>query len=1757
MNWNAKPESATMPPLYPKNQSSFLHQTSVNPLASPSRSSFNYPGSNQETCMFSSNSNPVSQPLLSIKNYAMPQQMSVSDTHNGTSVASQTLVERKIYPNVPGPKQLNHSSQTSSGVAQNAWLNAPARNPMHSHTGSIVSNQMGLGANTSNIPVLQNQFVTSNTYSMQLQIIPSNSVRGPVIYQGRNPSLSERQVNWPQQHTSNGLPFPDYRSLSKQHCYSQQRSLRGPTLQKQNPMLSAMLHAKNNSLSNFEQFFQSQQNAPPQQYAVPQIDNKPPTTTYDCKYASQPLQNSQHASKHSPMEDPQNQEAHITDILQDIYRGLQQQGQNPNKEATTIGNLCNLEVNGNVNKPADKPVRSLEDGVQTVAQSSQDKRMECGSSTSNQVLGTNVTKEGLVSDIEALIEMKKKFFELARKIKINKKLLMAAGCSKVPSHGESTQNSESPLKETSKVPSGPQLTQVTPKISEGQLTTVMKCAEESNRAPYTLNSNIQDINCKKFDQDKPTLLNSDCLEKIPVKDSFHDLQASLKTSAVEITQTLNSTQSPSQNVRGDQNLTTNSETVTAPQLVLFKEPVSQPANKKTLLSFFIFRDKNKDKIILTPKPDNFEVKANTQATGEPPNLKTMKIQSASNKHNFCLDQKSSTDGMSSKSDSHCSIELLTTCLSLWKKQPSEDTEEKLCNELKTNRTTVNISNPVDIYDKNPCAVVGNSQDKMLNNSEQGATLPVAMQNYEPSGTNITKGSELQIAIVSPLILSDVKALSVKGMTTEVLPETVYPVIKEGSVCSLQNQLAENKSVTAPLKANVNELVASPTPSTKISPVIQKEKQDKSTNCSSKDIRNAFQGKHTKSKVSVHSSSNADISVCPRVSGNQQVSYESSNRTVVSGDTLQIASICSLVEGELSYNSQIAKIFNCSSLDKIEPQKSLPDQQVISCRQQKEQLDETIANKNFAFQKEKIVQITDTNSKITCQSKSLSSSGSPSLKSAEAKGESLEEKKLECITNQESKTRDMDCLTVVQQDIPETDTPNNYTNQDPANSAVLNDKTSIIPTLYLHDQLSELLKEFPYGIEPVNSLKAAVGQQITDQISKNPSCDKTAGDSKDSTDEIKITVISSEQMKELFSEQDDKPNDGDNLIQPPKEKPSTEVGGKCDPKAHAGENHDSVVSNDQKDDIHCCALGWLSLIYEGVPQCQCNSIKNLASKENKKDPCFPLETNSCKQGDIASDRDITIVKCNSSPNKDLETSVTLPDGKNVNHEIQQDKSIKDKPKTKHSSSLKKGKESPNQFSSKCDKKLDPPLQSHKRKRKFKFHEVTFHSSSKMMKFCEQDSEESLHKKHTAQNSCPLKAKTVILTNKEMYKKNVPEKIKLKFKAGGSRYKLLENRKPDHGNTFAIERKKKHDKQEQNKNGGNSFQLYNSLADSSERTSVKEKTVLMKSSNSNVKSSDSKESSCKIKRVLTPKEYLERQKHKEAVHNKAKKSCIIEKMKNVPCNTEYIIPRKHSLRIEGCGKLNERDSSIQTSKESSNISTSHGKTFKTHHSEESKKHKSSKNVKEKGSGKQTGKIWMDKTKIVKHLPSINSEDEVIPRAPQAKDQRKQYLNRVAFKCIEQESISLSKLDNSPRKPNTDRERTQENKSKSLLPVRDTIVNSAMLEFKLCPDVLFENTNVGEEGKKLKPVKTEQAPLQVSGMKSKDAWLKCANKERRMQEANQKIDNKDLPKLKHPKRSISADGIETIQNTGKDSKEVFATFRKMYMEQKSRSLGNSPLQ
>ncbi|XP_041494731.1 retroelement silencing factor 1 [Microtus oregoni] len=1545
MNWNAKPEHAAPNPSYSKSQSSVLQQLLL--PSTTSQSSFSCLPQNQEPCMYPTSSNSVSQPLLNGRSYITPQ-ISVSNMHNRTIVASQTSVERVTSRNVKGAQQPNHNLQTvSSGVVQNFWMNSTMRNFIPSHTEATISHKPDGGTNMPYMHASQSQFVTSDSYSVQLQMTPSNSVRVPINHQGNyqgnqglNHPVPDQLAGWTQC-TSSEPAYPDYRPPPKQYPYLPQNFVQDPSVQKQNFVSSMSLQVKNNQLATSTQTLQSKHPVPVSfQYAAETSKRLPPPS-YSCRYGSQNTQNSQPVSRHLSVEMSQSSEMHSSETKKDSYKGFQQLWQDSDENPSTIGKFCELKIN--TKQSYNGSASSSGAGVQTLVQNNQEERKYPCNPSTNQILDTNVTKEKLVRDIKSLVEIKKKFSELARKIKINKDLLMAAGCSKTANtnYTEPTQHSEFTTKEMS--------------------------AKRSN--PY-------------------------------------------------------------------------------------------------------------------------------------------------------------------------SMELLATCLSLWKNHPPKTTEEsvpkpleeKQCNASRTSTTAVGSSNPTsEVHVKNFCSGVRSSQ-KMSSSSQ--TVLSVLTQSYESPDVTVGKGTELQIAVVSPLILSNIKTVPGKELAPEV-PETVYPVVKEGSVCSLQDQQAENTTVAVALPLDATGGVTNTTVSAELSLPILKEKEHKPTQ-GDLDLTDSSLGK-------------------PSTLGTEALPNPK-DCAVLSGPMLQIESICSLAEGDVSYNSQIAEIFNSV---KNEPQKPSPNQQVINS-QQEEQVDDTTENKDCDLQKDKCVQCTDVPHEVSEQPELLQPLEPASSEYVEANKEILEESNKEN-TGVKGTIKDVCSPAAIEQDPhQETDMVSIKSSHNLTAINEVSDENE--PVSYIHDQLSELLKEFPYGIETVTRHEVSVGPQKIHEVSENQTDRKTGNMCVDSTDQIKITVLNSEQIKELFPEED-QPCDLDTLAVPESgtviaeenRKVIAEVKSPCDSQVPREENHDPEMGDVEKDKVHCCALGWLSVVYEGVPQCLCRSMK-----EKEKDQCS-LEVNSCKQGEQSCNSGITIFEISPVSNNPKSPLIQAADkgnfseihGEQIKTPKTKDGSLpkvekeltdhvsmkcykkdKDKSKTKQDSSLKMEQKIKN-VSSKCDR-LNP-LESNKITSPGIFPVPASNSDKNTPTFSKQASQESIQKKHLSQDSGPVKAHVELLPNKDPCRRNnfwgqsvSPEKKKLKFKAGSSRLKYFEKRKTDHVLIPDVEiKKKKYEKQEQNKNGGPS-----TLTEPNERISVKEKTV------PNSELSDSKGSSSKSTRV---QEYLQRQKDKHMGSNASKNICV----ENVPCDSEHMKSSKQSAS-PSWGKLIEgQDVRAQTSKEPEHNSTSHGKNLKFHHSVESRMYNVL-NSSGKLDRKQLDKAYIDKTKL-ERLTSMSNKFSEIPF--QVKEQRKQYLNRVAFKCTERESICLTKLDSGSKKL------SKEKSSVSTSTPKDDTDKPSMLEFKLCPDVLLKNTSSVDMQDDPRPgTGKQQAPVQVSGIKTtKEDWLKCIPAKTKIPESSQKIDRADS---RLPKRSLSADEFETLQNPVKDSDVMFRTYKKMYLEKRSRSLGSSPV-
>ncbi|XP_054974380.1 retroelement silencing factor 1 isoform X2 [Sorex araneus] len=352
MNWNAKPGSAPLPPPeYPRKRSPFLEQAFRSPLGSTPQSSLAYPGQSPEACAFMGSSDLAAQPQLGhpqaqLRNY------SAASMQSGALVMSQTSVERVTYATIKGPKALDHS------VSQGAWLSPGLRNPVLQHPAASAMPQSSFGTKAPVVAqVLQSPFVTSDTYSMQLQMVPVSSSRAPVSCQGSSrlspASLQDFQGHWTQQqqqqqqqqhqqqhqHQHQQHQQHQHQQQQQQQQHQQQHTASGPACPEYRPPqhtypYSGVLARNSAPAAGLA--------LPPQQAAAGQPDAR--VTSYSCSYAGQPLPSPQHVPKHMAAEPPRAQESHAPDTRKKFggsFRPLlPKQAENLN----TLGSFCNLKV---------------------------------------------------------------------------------------------------------------------------------------------------------------------------------------------------------------------------------------------------------------------------------------------------------------------------------------------------------------------------------------------------------------------------------------------------------------------------------------------------------------------------------------------------------------------------------------------------------------------------------------------------------------------------------------------------------------------------------------------------------------------------------------------------------------------------------------------------------------------------------------------------------------------------------------------------------------------------------------------------------------------------------------------------------------------------------------------------------------------------------------------------------------------------------------------------------------------------------------------------------------------------------------------------------------------------------------------------------------------------------------------------------------------------------------------------------------------
>ncbi|XP_043822395.1 retroelement silencing factor 1 isoform X2 [Dromiciops gliroides] len=1804
MDWNIKPEDNAALPSFLESQSSFLRKA-LSPHTLIPQSSCNYSRNNQEAFVCPNNKNATLQSLQyqNIENPQNPQQASHPDISSRVVVIPETSTERIHFSQLKEvPNQADQRSHRSLGASRNSWLSSSVSDSIFFSRG-LPGAASSVGGSVHNAHKSQDQYVSSNTYTMHLQMLSSNPSKVPALYpgnQGSNLYSAEQQVGWVPPCTSNGLTVPFHQP--NQYLDSQRgvvTNLSHTNIQKQSAISATPLQVTNNQLLNPSvaaaaplppyPMVQSRQYAAVSTVTETSNRNLP---NYYCRLIPPFQKNSQYLAPNPSNEVLHTQQAHLSETKRGFGRDCQQ-WQNTNDNGHQ---KLNVETNYAFNEPGNSfavggiphyknkqmrtslcdasselvsriPGPSNQINSQSLGETSgflgkgsgslredssfvrgSGSHKEGGHSVNSEIDISNesnskITKEGLFKDIKKLLAMKTEFLKLAKEIKIKKSFLSVSQDKTLNS--SLPQNPAVSLQLPSKSQSFPQLMSVN---SEHQSLTVMQSTEDTNKTNSPTNTTIKEVDCsRQINQGNSVLPNSASSGKLQTEHMNTPLQETSPVcqkiqSAINPAHTL-SNQTPLDFNKGDRPQQLSNDMIKISAAQQGQKALKNKEDNYKILSQLL--KSNNTTLDFTPKIMNpetsvkvvsenvqdcnksirSEVKqkmevASTQSQSKNTEIPVTTVANANGLDNsiklkdrtsVLLNEKSCTK------DNNYSMEELTACLALWRKTPSESTNIQKCDKLGKNKVSDGMTSPTAIRNINETVL------PIL-------SVPIGHK-HESGNLNLSKGIELQIAVVSPLILSEIKPSGGQPLKpTKSSLESVFPVIQEGSVCSLQDQVKEKAIDSSNVKrtsdstnnfALINKFdsklqgikpadgIIHSNTNSKFSPERMKEKPGKSEPHLS----------HLEKDIC--SSNNANSRQGVEQNKDQQIPMHLVTDTPMSDDLLQIASVCSLVEGDVFYNSQIANMFSSVPSTQVD-KNSLPDSTVIDNAQLKEQLNQTEIESVSNLKEQHLLEITNAQPKISDRTESL---GTSELKDCETNDRILQQKNLEQNIEKTEVVSNKCCSSTDDQPVLNSkeiaNVSNTHFTKEPSTCIIQNIEQAesevifdeAVSVKYLDDQLSELVEEFPYGIEStdMHSIMPTKNKNSSLQLTMDPVIkDKETGiksscDSEDPVNQIKITMLSSKHMKELFPKEnkeickgDDKP---DKLENSQKKESITKLQNHCgsdikakrdvsDIKAKRDVKQDSSTG---KDDAHCCALGWLSTVYDGVPQCLCNSRKAITTEE-KLDGQSSLSESLSYKGDPATDRTILATKINSPLKNNLENSLAYPEEKRTLLEMEKDE-IKCSPKA-----IEKDKPS-------------------------------FSSSNKMVKYNERNSQENPQKILKARNLIPLngekkKSHFWSIKNKEFIKKECSsrdlistEKLKRKFQSGCSKFKTPKC-KLEQPNVSNTEQKKKKYELEQKTCIVNGSKLCESLSNMNEENSSEEKgstdakstnletnihQSIMNTSNVNLNSSKSNSSICKINKVLSSQDYFQRPKQKEKIgsgdlkqrHGKGdlKQRHESEKFKkNRPHVSEGVWRNKLTIKLVNCAKSNEAHN-VRKYKRSSDNLTHHNKATKSHrnkihHSKESKMCGIARNVQEKVGEKQLDNVVVLNRKV-------NKYNQIPLQGKDQKEQKKLYLNRVAFKRTAQESICLTKLDCSPRSSVKQLKSGNESNQDSFSLEKNKFGKPRMLEFKLCPEELFKNGNSEEKTDFKSFPRKEQVPVQ--GIKStKEDWLKCIPQKKRKTEA-----------------------------------------------------------
>ncbi|OXB58448.1 hypothetical protein ASZ78_012886 [Callipepla squamata] len=1177
------------------------------------------------------------------------------------------------------------------------------------------------------------------------------------------------------------------------------------------------------------------------------------------------------------------------------------------------------------------------------------------------------------------------------------------------------------------------------------------------------------------------------------------------------------------------------------------------------------------------------------------------MESNKNKFHADVDQKKmqfTENSCFKQHNGNYSLEELTTCLGLWKKHGPEP---------------VSVQNSQS--DESPAAgqisPLPHSQNT-TNKREQGnllvstdvAALPLTAvgQKHDALGCNLMKGLELQIAVVSPLVLSKQGTQSEQADQRPASADKTYPVIDTGNICGVQEEGRNVLTVINTDKGMIESVSSSPDDCVLIEkedPCLQQTKsadgmriEENSMNANDSCGENQRKLSQTMGDAeenlqnkflpeSGQSFSRKIFQEDVKDHEGKQAVLETRNNTpiaVIEEQMFHISSVCSLVEGDKSYNPQIASMFSSvpqthafNSGTLSEGNASDPRQKEQRMKLNKNNLRENTPQQETLLQKalrESSYCISEVdkilNSTVTSHSKKASSGKLPStvttseLKKPVNTSFKCSENELGILAsiNQELARNSLDSF------VSATAETNAFTvTTDSGQENVTSTKKSIEeelhvfgaePIMCLDNQLTELMKEFPFGIEGADVLtkesvrNSSVSEQTENQTQKDTHVSDKKKDSKNPVHQLQIARSNSDLVQELFPEQRPCPStECSGAVSQQSEKTSTQeesLESSVQPSQSLCKEKESPQSPSSSGNKEVCSLtGCLSVSRE-MSQSSCKR-RTSVSDENVDQLSEAANTNSAERRENNGKSDAVMKNNCVVENPPICENVQNSTEKNKKDvckylSVVNKKSKMDDEHKPLSTQLEKIR--PLNSSEKHDVNKSKSCnwkEEMQESGRIPLLRKEFHSDKKDNR---KVSEGKLLEKAGCTDVDMIKSskkKERIFKMKTFLKDKTKTELAVKSQRGIHKCTKSEN--------AAVKRSEAHQGQKKNicdKYPGKeqNCKKHSDVLGQNVGINTEGKAKLLpeiKSEKLNnyhaeavkfpnygivdLKSSNHKFSQHKPVKAHPPQEESYKRKRKDSMigKTKSKKTKVEEKrLKQSETKNSKQHSYNHKRNTDKAKKLNgenvwkPKNSSsdrsmlkLQRIRGRSAVSKNHFSNKERHFDDENK-------------DKSSEKMFSDK-----NLLYLNRRTNRLKLHLQ-KEPKKHYLNRVAFKRTTQERIYLTKLETSPVRPvlhvkSKVPQHSADSKRDASLSENEKSRKRQVLEFKLCPEILFRNSATDDESLAAKnSLEKEKTTVAVEDSIPLDTAI----------------------------RILEGDD-EALPIPIKDSKQMFQTYRKMYLEKR----------